>query len=265
MNMRDKNYKVVILCGGMGTRLKEETEFRPKPLVEIGGRPILWHIMKIYAYYGYKDFVLCLGYKGNMIKEYFMNYECMNNDFTINLGHKRDITFHGSHNEVDWNITLADTGLETNTGGRIKRIEKYIKEPLFLATYGDGVADIDLDALLDYHLEKGKIATITGLHPLSKYGVFEVDGDGLVGSFKEKPRLDDWVSGGFFVFDRRIFDYLDENSILEKEPMERLAREGKMAVYHHKGFWQSMDTFKDAMALNRIWNRGGVPWRIWER
>jgi len=256
--------KVVILCGGKGTRMEHETEFRPKPLVPIGGKPILWHIMKIYAHYGYKDFVLCLGYKGDMVKRYFLDYECMTRDFTITLGTERECAFHNTHGEEDFTVTLADTGLETNTGGRIKRIEKYIEEDIFLASYGDGVANIDIAALLRFHQEMGKIATVTGVHPFSRFGVVQSDGQGLVTAFKEKPQVSGLVSGGFFVFNREVFDYLDENSILEKEPFERLAADGQLAVYRHDGFWQCMDTRTDLRILNELWASGSAPWGIVE-
>jgi len=255
--------QVVILCGGKGTRMEHETEFRPKPMVPIGGRPILWHIMKIYAHYGHKDFILCLGYKGEVIKRYFLDYEAMNRDFTITLGRNHHIEFLGNHDEEDFRVTLADTGLETNTGGRIKRIEKYIKGETFFATYGDGVADIDLNDLLRYHREKGRIATVTGVRPFARFGVVQATEDGLVKSFKEKPQLDNFVSGGFFVFNREIFDYLDENSILEKEPLERLVADGQLAIYPHDGFWQCMDTRTDLRRLEELWATGNAPWKVW--
>lgn len=229
--------KVVLLCGGMGTRLREQTEFMPKPLVEIGGMPILQHIMKIYSHYGHNEFVLCLGYKGDMIKEYFKN--------------------------SDWNITFADTGLETNTGGRIKKIEKYVDGDTFMCTYGDGVSNIDLNKLLEQHEKMAKIATLTAIHPMSRFGIIETE-DGLVKSFKEKPRLDGIINGGFFVFNKDVFDYLDDNSVLEQEPLKNLSKDNQLAVYEHQDFWECMDTFKDAKELNQMWDSGNVPWRIWE-
>ncbi len=254
--------KVVILCGGQGTRLREETEFKPKPLVDIGGRPILWHIMKLYAHHGHRDFVLCLGYRGNMIKEYFLNYAAMNSSFTLNLADRSSLTLHDDQRE-DWNVTLADTGIETNTGGRIKRVQRFVPDEDFFCTYGDGVANVDLDALLAFHRQQGRVATLTGLHPVSKYGVFQRSHDHLVQAFKEKPRMDDLVSGGFFVFNRRIFDYLDDNATLEREPLERLVDERQLAVYVHDGFWHSMDTYKDAMTLNEMWANGQTDWKVW--
>jgi len=262
--MIHQDIPVVILCGGMGTRMKEETEFRPKPLVEIGDKPIVWHIMSGYAHYGYDNFILCLGYRGEMIKEYFLNYETMSNDFTINLGSKKEVIYHNSHAEENWDVTLANTGLLTNTGGRIKRIASYIKSDYFFVTYGDGVADVNLEELLKSHRESGKIATLTGLHPFSRYGVFELDQAGEVAGFKEKPRMADWVSGGFFVFNREFFDYLDDDCVLEKEPLENLVRDGQLNVYQHQGFWHCMDTYKDAKVLNEMWNNKQAPWKVWD-
>ncbi|MFX1252634.1 MAG: glucose-1-phosphate cytidylyltransferase [Promethearchaeota archaeon] len=259
--MNTKNLKVVILCGGLGTRLREETTFKPKPLVEIGNKPILWHIMKIYSHFGYNDFILCLGYKGEMIRKYFLDYNSLVNDITINT-RTREITFHNSDVD-DWNVTLVDTGAMTNTGGRIKRVEKYIDEELFLATYGDGVADIDIDALVNFHLSHKKVATLTGLHPISKFGILELDKQGIVTYFKEKPPMKEWVSGGFFVFNRKMFDYLDENSILEREPMVKLVVDQQLAVYQHPGFWGCMDTYKDVEHLRNIWIET-KKWKIWD-
>jgi len=258
--LKKKDIKVVILCGGKGTRLREETAFKPKPLVEIGNKPILWHIMKIYSHFGYKNFVLCLGYKGNMIKDYFLKYDFLNNDFTLEL-EKNNIIFHCKKQE-DWNITFADTGENTNTGGRIKLIEKYINEDYFFATYGDGVADINIDKLVLSHLNSKKIATLTALHPVSKYGILEIDNSNTVTYFKEKPIVKDWVSGGFFVFNNQIFDYLDTNSILEEDSFERLVEEKNLNVFKHDGFWGSMDTYKDVEYLRKLWNKE-KKWKIW--
>ena len=257
--------KVVILCGGLGTRLREETEFRPKPMVEIGGRPILWHIMKIYAHYGFRDFVLCLGYRGNMIKEYFLNYEAMNNDFTICLGNQNRINYHGAHNEQDFSVTLVDTGLETMTGGRVKRIEKYIGEDTFMVTYGDGVADIDIAAVVDFHHAHGQLVTMTTVRPISRFGLLDVDDTGRALNFAEKPQLDGWASAGFFVFNRQIFDYLGgDDCVLEQKPLERLAHEGKLMAYRHSGFFFAMDTYREYKYLNELWASGKGPWKVWE-
>ncbi len=258
--------KVIILCGGLGTRLREETEFRPKPLVEIGGRPILWHIMKLYAHYGFRDFVLCLGYRGTMVKEYFLNYEAMNSDFTVCLGHQGQIYCHGNHQEQDFHVTLADTGLETMTGGRLKRVERYLeKSDTFMATYGDGVADLDIPALLQYHRNHGRLATVTTVRPNSRFGILEVGKKGDVLTFAEKPQLDSWVNAGFFIFNRKVMDYLDgDRCILEGEPLDRLTREGQLMAYRHNGFFFAMDTYREYQYLNELWGSAKAPWRVWE-
>ncbi len=257
--------KVVLLCGGFGTRLREETEYRPKPLIEIGGRPIVWHIMKIYAYYGLRDFVLCLGYRGNMIKEYFLNYEAMNNDFSISLGRQNRITFHNAHDEQDFQVTLADTGLATMTGGRIKRVQKYITDDTFMVTYGDGLANLDIHALLDFHRAHGRWATITAVRPVTRFGVLTLDNTARAISFAEKPRLDGWVSAGFFVFNRRVFDYLSgDDCVLEGEPLERIAREGQLMAFRHDGFFYAMDTYREYKYLNELWDSDNAPWKVWE-
>jgi glucose-1-phosphate cytidylyltransferase len=255
----------IILCGGLGTRLREETEFRPKPLVDIGGRPILWHILKIYAYYGFIDFVLCLGYRGNMIKEYFLNYEAMNNDFTICLGRQHQITHHDGHTEQDYRVTLTDTGLDTMTGGRIKRAQRYVDTDLFMVTYGDGVADVDIAALVDFHRRHGRLATVTTVRPPSRFGVLDIDEQDAVASFLEKPQLDDWINVGFFVFDRAVFEYLgDDTCILEREPLEHLARDGQLMAYRHPGEFYAMDTYREYTYLNDLWNRGEAFWKVWD-
>ncbi|MDB9512754.1 glucose-1-phosphate cytidylyltransferase [Kamptonema animale CS-326] len=257
--------QVVILAGGLGTRLREETEFRPKPLVDVGGHPILWHIMKIYAHYGFRDFIVCLGYRGNMIKEYFLNYEAMNNDFTICLGRQNSIRYHGEHQEQDFNVTLAETGQETMTGGRVKRIEKYITDDIFMVTYGDGVADVDIAAVVDFHKSHGKLATITTVRPISRFGILNVDDLGQVQQFTEKPQLDGWVSAGYLVLNRQIFDYLGgDDCILEREPLERLAAERQLMAYRHNGFFFAMDTYREYKYLNELWDNGEAPWRVWE-
>ncbi|MFH1133771.1 MAG: glucose-1-phosphate cytidylyltransferase [Nanoarchaeota archaeon] len=257
--------KVVILCGGEGTRLREETEFIPKPLVKVGGMPILWHIMKHYAGHGFNDFVLCLGYKGEMIKDFFLNYELMENDFTLNLRSKDEKIVHHNANLEDWNITFANTGLKTETGGRIKKVENYIDGDTFLATYGDGVSDIDIKALVNYHLQKKKVATLTALHPVSKFGTLKMDTEGLVTYFREKPAMRDWISGGFFVFQRKVFDYLTDSDdcCLERGPFEALAKARQIAVYKHEGFWKCMDTYKDMKVLNDLWEKQ-KPWKTWK-
>lgn len=257
--------KAVILCGGMGTRLREETEFRPKPLVEIGGKPILWHIMKTYAHYGIKEFVLCLGYKGNLIKEYFLNYRVMQSDFTLRLDSPAHPQYHCGIDPVDWSITFAETGAEAMTGARVKRIAKYIGEDTFFLTYGDGVADIDIGKLLEFHRRHGKIGTVTGVRSNSQFGEMVVM-EGRVDRFSEKPPSEEsYISGGYFVFDRRFFDYLseDDNCVLEREPIEKLSRDGQLMGYLHPGYWYCMDTYRDFVALNELW-RQGAPWKIWD-
>ena len=258
--------KVVILCGGLGTRLREETEFRPKPMVEIGSKPILWHIMKIYSHYGIKDFVLSLGYKGEMIKEYFYHYEILNNDFTIELGNKKNIEIHSNNAEKDWRITLADTGDKALKGARLKRVQQYVDDDSFMLTYGDGVADVDINALLSFHKKHGKLATVTGINPASHFGELKIKGD-QVESFSEKPRDGDGlINGGFFVFNKGVFDYLsaDENCDLEIGPLEKIAGEGQLMVYKHRGSWTCMDTIRDMEYLNKLWVEGRAGWKVWE-
>jgi glucose-1-phosphate cytidylyltransferase len=256
--------KVVILCGGLGTRLREETEYRPKPMVEVGGRPVLWHIMKMYAHAGFRDFVLCLGYRGNTIKEYFLNYEAMNNDFTVCLGHKQTLDFHGAHEEQDFRVTLVDTGQETMTGGRLKRVERYIDADTFLLTYGDGVADVNLRQLVEFHKSHQRVATVTAVRPVSRYGILDLSGEGEVLDFIEKPQLDGWANAGFFVFQREIFKYLTGDScVLEQEPLVQLAAQSELNAYRHGGFFYAMDTYREYKHLNDLWNSGQAPWKVW--
>jgi glucose-1-phosphate cytidylyltransferase len=255
--------KAVILSGGLGTRLREETEFRPKPMVDVGGKPVLWHIMKLFAHYRITDFVVPIGYRGQVIKEYFLNYEGFNNDFTIRLGRAQQTTFHTTHQESDWNVTVAETGLETNTGGRVKRVQRYVDGDTFMVTYGDGLADVDLDRLLAFHAAHGRLATMTTVKPMSRFGVVDLGGDDAVESFREKPQVEDWISGGFFVFDRRVFDHLDEECVLEQAPLEQLAKDGQLMAYRHNGFWQPMDTYREFVLLNEMWDSGRAPWKVW--
>ena len=260
-----KNIKVVIFAGGLGTRLREETEFRPKPMVHIGSRPILWHIMKIYAYYGFKDFILCLGHKGELIKKYFYDYEVLNNDFTIELGNKKNIQVHKDADEKGWRVTLADTGDKALKGARLKRVQKYIKNKMFMMTYGDGVANIDINDLLNFHLKHGKLVTMTGISPASRFGELKIKGD-KVKSLVEKPEESNgFVNGGFFVFNRDIFDYLseDDNCDLEIGALENIAKDGQLMVYKHRGFWACMDTMRDVEYLNKLWNENKAAWKIW--
>ena len=257
--------KVAILCGGVGTRLREETEFRPKPLVEVGGRPILWHIMKLYAHHGFRDFVLCLGYRGSMIKEYFLNYEAMNNDFTICLGRESRLEYNDTHEEQNFSITLADTGLETMTGGRLRRASKYLGDDCFMVTYGDGVSDVDIRRLVEFHKSHGRLATVTTFRPISRFGILDINAVNQVQNFIEKPKSDAWASAGFFVFQREVLDYLDgDECILEHGPLERLAAERQLIAYHHDGFFYAMDTYREYQILNDLWKNGQAPWKVWK-
>ena len=257
--------KVVILAGGLGTRLMEETESRPKPMVEIGGKPILWHIMKIYESHGFNDFIICLGYKSHLIKEYFLNYYLYNSDVTIEL-EKNKVEVHFSNSE-SFKITLADTGLTTNTAGRIKRIQKYLGNETFMLTYGDGVADIKIGELLAFHKSHGKLATVTSIQAPGRFGNIEMDEKGTVDHFVEKPEGDGmWINGGFFVLEPGIFKYLEGNMDemqWEKKPLTEIAKEKQLAAYRHKGFWKSMDALRDRIELEQLWNTGNAPWKQW--
>lgn len=260
--MTESDIPVVILCGGMGTRLREETEYKPKPMVEIGGRPVLWHIMKLYAHYGFRRFILCLGYKGSVIKDYFLNYEAMSNDFTVHLGQPNSVTIQSSHEEQDFHVSLVDTGLRTMTGGRLKRIERLVDTDTFMVTYGDGLADVDISALAACHRTHGALATLTATRSPSRYGVLDLGADGRVLRFAEKVQSD-WINGGFFVLNRRVFDYLDEECVLEREPLQRLASDGQLRAFIHQGFWIGMDTYREFELLNHAWDSGSAPWKVW--
>ena len=255
--------KVVLLAGGLGTRLSEETEIRPKPMVEIGGRPILWHIMKIYSHFGFNEFVICLGYKGYMIKEYFSNYFLHMADVTIDMV-TNTMSVHRKSAEP-WKITLVDTGSATMTGGRIKRIQSYIGKERFMVTYGDGVADIDIRALSDFHTARGLYATITSVQPPGRFGALEIGSNGEVTAFREKPKGDSsWINGGFFVFEPAVFDFIEgDSTILEREPLERLAASGQLAAFLHRGFWKPMDTVRDKLELDELCAKGTAPWMVW--
>lgn len=259
--------KVIILCGGIGTRLKEETEYRPKPMVEIGGKPILWHIMKLYAHYGYKEFILALGYKGDIIRHYFLNYQYYNNDFTVNLGIKNSVELHSNHSEHDWKVTLVETGLNSMTGFRVKLCKKYINEDNFLLTYGDAVSNVNITKLVNFHKSQNKIGTVTGVFPPSRFGDLTVSGD-LVEKFKEKPKDltgSNPINGGFFVFKKDFFSMIasDPTCDLEREPLETLANQEQLAIYKHYGFWQCMDTYRDYLLLNNLWINN-PEWKVWE-
>ena len=258
--------KVVILCGGQGTRLREKTELIPKPMVSIGGRPILWHIMKIYSSFGFNDFVLTLGYKSEVIKQYFLNYRTMGSDFVLDLGKNSDVQYLGEEVVENWNITFADTGEDAMTGSRVSQIGKYIQGDSFLLTYGDGVADIDLNQLVRFHKEHGRVGTVSGVHRPSRFGKLLINTEnGLVEKFTEKPLESgsaDYINGGFFVFNREFFRYVDsdDSCVLEREPLERLAKDGELAVYRHNGYWQCMDTYRDWLNLEHLWQSGEAPW-----
>lgn len=256
---------VVILCGGMGTRLREETEYRPKPLVEVGGRPILWHIMKMYGSHGFKRFVLCLGYKGEMIKQYFLNYRLTTRNFTLCLESNEEPIVESNGEPEEWTITFADTGTSAMTGARVKRIEHYIDSNEFMLTYGDGVSNINICELLKFHRSHGKLATVTAVHPLARFGELVIQGSRVV-QFAEKPQaVDGFINGGFFVFNREVFSYLSDHEacVLEREPLERLAADGELMTYHHGGFWHCMDTYRDLQVLNQFWESSNPPWKVW--
>jgi glucose-1-phosphate cytidylyltransferase len=248
--------KVVLLCGGLGTRMREETEYRPKPMVEVGGRPLLWHIMKLYAAHGLTDFVCCLGYRGSMIKQYFLDYHALRSDLTVSLATGE--VEYATRDVEDWTVSLVDTGADAMTGARVKRVERHLGDAdLFLCTYGDGVADIDVNALLDFHRAHGRLATVTG--------VLVLDGSSVT-RFAEKPAGESLVSGGFFVFNREVLDRLsaDSSCVLEREPLEGLAADGELEVYRHDGYWQCADTVRDVEHLRELWDRGEAPWRLWD-
>lgn len=256
--------RTLILCGGQGTRMREETEYRPKPMVEVGGRPIVWHIMKTYSHYDLRSFVLCLGYRGHMIKEYFLNYEAMNNDFTINLGEQDTIKYHGKDEESRFEVTLAETGLDSMTGGRIKRAAKYLTGDTFGMTYGDGLSDVDLAKVIEFHRSHGKLATVTTVRAVSRFGTVRLAEDGQVEHFAEKPVQDNWISAGFFILDRRVIDYIEgDDTVFEQEPLQRLADEGQLMAFRHDGFFYAMDTYREYLLLNELWNEGKAPWKVW--
>jgi glucose-1-phosphate cytidylyltransferase len=255
--------KVVILAGGLGTRLSEETVLRPKPMVEIGGKPILWHIMKLYSHFGFNDFVICLGFKGYVIKEYFSNYFLHMSNVTFDMVNNT-MEVHEQYAEP-WRVTLVDTGHDCMTGGRVRRIAPYLDEDTFMLTYGDGVSDVNITELLEFHRSHGKLATVTSTQPAGRFGALQLTPDNRVASFHEKPVGDGaWINGGFFVLDRRILDLIPgDSTVFEKEPLERLARDGELVAYKHPGFWQPMDTLRDKMHLDNLWMAGDAPWKLW--
>ena len=260
--------QVMILCGGLGTRLREETEYRPKPMVEVGGRPILWHIMKIYAAHGFKEFVLCLGYKGAMIKDFFLNYETFTKDFTLTLGNAKKLKFHNAHTEEGWKITFVETGAAAMTGMRVLRALPYIKSENFALTYGDGVADIDLRAELAFHRKHGCQATVAAMRPPSRFGAIVIDELEHVSDFREKPEMaTSRINGGFFILRRagleRYLQPKEEGLIWERQPLEKLAQKKQLKAFQHDGFWQPMDTYREFEWLNKLWSEGKAPWKTW--
>lgn len=262
-NKGKKGLPVVILAGGQGTRMQGDTPTK-KELVEVGGRPILWHVMKIYAAFGHTHFILALGYQAESLKRYFLEYEPMTRDFTLHLGDSGEVHYHQRNTEEDWRVTLADTGLLTLKGGRIRRVAHYIEADTFFVTYGDGVGDVDIDALLTFHYHHGKLATLTGVQARWQYGIVHADARGQVSGFEEKPLLDHWINGGFMVFNQGVLDYLDagDDTHLERDTLPQLAKDGQLMMYRHTGFWRSMDTFKEAEILDELWRRE-QPWKVW--
>lgn len=258
--------KVVILAGGFGTRISEESHLKPKPMIEIGEKPILWHIMKIYSHFGFNDFVICLGYKGYSIKEYFAHYFLHESDVTFDFRNMNESIIH-NHSAEPWSVTLVNTGIETMTGGRVKRVKDYVGDDTFLLTYGDGVANVDVASLVDYHKLHGKVATVTSVQPGGRFGAINLDENNGVQGFQEKPKGDGaWINGGFFVMEPKVFDYIDgDATMLEREPLERLAKDGQLVAYKHSGFWQPMDTLRDKMLLEELWKENKAPWKMWDQ
>ena len=257
--------KVVILAGGLGTRISEESHLKPKPMIEVGDAPILWHIMKEYSSYGFNEFIICCGYKGYVIKEYFADYYLHRSDVTFDFANNNEMIIHNNVAEP-WKVTVVDTGLHTMTGGRLKRIQKYVGDQTFMMTYGDGVSDIDLDALLEFHRVHKKAATLTAIQPGGRFGVLDIDDNETVRQFSEKAKEDGgWINAGFMVLEPEVFDYIEgDDTFFEKEPLENLALDGKLAAYRHEGFWKCMDTMRDKGMLDELWNSGQAPWKRWE-
>ncbi len=262
----EKDMKTVILAGGLGTRISEESHLKPKPMIEIGGKPILWHIMKLYSHYGFNEFVICLGYKGYLIKEFFADYYLHMSDITLDFSNQNQMTIHNNIAEP-WKITLVDTGLNTQTGSRIKRVQKYIGDAPFFMTYGDGVSDIDISQLLKYHQQKKKLATLTAVRPSGRFGVLEIEADNSISTFREKsPEDGGWINAGFMVLEPEIFDYIkeEETEIFERRPLETLAKDGQLNAYRHSGFWKCMDTQRDKNMLEDMYTGGETPWMVWK-
>ncbi|MDD6317813.1 MAG: glucose-1-phosphate cytidylyltransferase [Succinatimonas hippei] len=257
--------KVILLAGGLGTRISEESEFKPKPLIEIGGMPILWHIMKEYSYYGFNEFIICAGYRQSMIKDWFANYFLHHTDVTFNFAHDNEVIFHEKHSEP-WVVTVVDTGLNTLTGGRIKRVQKYVGNETFMMTYGDGVCDVNIRDLVEFHKKHGKLATLTSVMTKQQKGVLQISGENAVMSFREKSAMDGaQINAGYMVLEPKVFDYLDgDTCIFEQGPLQKLASEGELMSYSHKGFWQCMDTLREKNILEQLWSSGNCPWKKWK-
>lgn len=255
--------KAVILAGGLGTRMREETEFKPKPMVEVGGKPVLWHIMKILSSQGVNNFVICAGYRAEVIRDYFLNFRARSLDFTVSYEGDGSIEFHGDLDETQWKVTVADTGPLTMTGGRIRQIEPYVRGERFFATYGDGIANVNLAELVKSHDESGAVATLTTTRPVSRFGVVDTEPSGMVKSFLEKPQSSELINIGYFIMEPSVFNYLEPNSVLEEAPLRTIASEGGLNSYFHEGFWQPMDTQREAGILNDLWSTGNAPWKTW--
>lgn len=257
--------KVVLLAGGFGTRISEESQYKPKPMIEIGDMPILWHIMKTYSHYGFDEFIICAGYKQHVIKQWFADYFLHTSDITFDFSNGNNMIVHDAHSE-NWKVTIVDTGLHTMTGGRLKRIKKYLDGEPFLMTYGDGVADVDICACLAFHKSHGKLATMTAIRPESRYGMIDMQGSQVL-SFREKSQSDvGWINGGFMVLDPKVLDYIDgDATMFERDPMEKLAQDGQLMCFCHEGFWQCMDTLRDKQKLDALWESGNAPWKLWAK
>lgn len=257
--------KVVLLAGGFGTRISEESQYKPKPMIEIGDMPILWHIMKTYSHYGFKEFIICAGYKQHVIKQWFADYFLHTSDITFDFSNGNQMIVHDAYSE-DWKVTIVDTGLHTMTGGRLKRIRKYLGDEPFFMTYGDGVADVDIPAALTFHKSHGKLATMTAIRPESRYGIIDLKGDQVL-SFREKSQQDvGWINGGFMVLEPQVLDYVEGDHVMfEREPMEQLAADGELMCFRHDGFWQCMDTLRDKQKLDGLWESGKAPWKLWDK